>query len=169
MTDFEKISHLIRFGLTAKKMTSKSVIDWADRKINEQNENSVFFDLSLADSANKIIEILSENIEWNFKDDEIRILILSYYKEYLDSNPTIWDEIERELLVYFELLEYDYDRDKPFSFIYYLEEDCCLREDGFGGLVNMPNYLIENLDEYKNNNLLKELLNKEGLEGYEIY
>ena len=89
MTDFEIISHLIRFGLSFKKMSQHTIIEWADRKINEQTKDNLFFELSTAKSKNEVIELLSGKVIWNFNDNQIRIFILSYYKEYLKSNDWI--------------------------------------------------------------------------------
>lgn len=104
MTDFEKMAHLIRFGLSFHKMTRESIVEWADRKINEITDNDLFFDLSTAGTVNNIIDLLSSRIVWDFNNQEIRILILSYYKEYLKANSAKWLDVEKELLGYFQLV-----------------------------------------------------------------
>ncbi len=167
MTDFEKISHLIRFGLSFHKMTIEAIIKWADNKIIAQTNDNIFFNLSTAGTANRIIEILAERVIWNFNNTEIRSLLLSYYKIHVNENLDLWLEIEKELLEYFHLLEYDNSNESSQDFLYYLGDDWHLRKDGFGGILSMPNYLIENLAEFKEYDNLKELLKRQGLSGYE--
>ena len=169
LTDFEKISHLIRFGLSFHKMTTKAITDWADRKINEQPPDNIFFDLVTAQTKNKIIEVLSEKVIWNYKDRELRTLILSYYKSYLINNPTLWMAIEKELIEYFQYLDFENGNDRSEDFLYYLADDWHLRKEGFSGLLTMPEYLTDNLREYNDYNKLKELLKGQGLVGYEVW
>jgi len=168
LTDFEKISHLIRFGLSFHKMTVETIIQWADRKINEQTDNDLFFDLSIAGTANKIVELLSNKVSWNYNNKEIRTLLLSYYRTYLKENSERWLDIEKELLEYFHLLEYDNSNESSQDFLYYLDDDWHLRKEGFGGLLSMPAYLTENLAEFNAYDNLKELLKRQGLSGYEV-
>ena len=87
-------------------MTTKSITEWADRKINEETDNDIFFALSTARTKNEVIELLSGNIVWDYNDGEIKSLILSYYNEYLKINLSSWLSIEKELLEYFNMLEY---------------------------------------------------------------
>jgi len=168
LNDFEKLSHLIRFGLSFKKITPQTVIDWADRKIGEQSYDPIFVDLSSANSINKIIEILSTKVDWDFKDQEIRNLILGYYREYLNQNLGNWSKIQDELLSYYSLFEFASIVNKTDDFLYFLEDDWSLRKGGFGGMVEMPSYLEQNLVEYDNYNQLKKLLLSEGIAGYEL-
>ena len=168
MTDFEKIAHVIRFGLPFHKVTQEAIVNWADNKVNEKDSDNIFFDLSTANNSNKIIELLSDKVDWNFKDPEIRQLILSYYKDFLKANPSKWLDIETELVNFFELIEYESSNDKTDDFLYYLGDDLGLRKDGYGGLLAMPDYLTENLSQYRSYNNLKDLLTKSGLVGYKI-
>ena len=149
-------------------MTTKTISEWADRKINEETNDSLFFDLSTAGTTNKIVELLYERVSWNYNDKEIRTFILSYYKEYLNRNQNNWLEIEKELLDYFQLLEHDDSNNILEDFLYYLADDWNLRKDGFNGLLTMPEYLTDNLREYNDYNNLRELLKREGLSGYEV-
>jgi hypothetical protein len=71
-------------------MTPKTISDWATRKITEQTSDNLFFDLVMAETKNKIIELLNERVVWNYRDLEVRNLILSYYKKYLINNPYIY-------------------------------------------------------------------------------
>lgn len=168
LTDFEKISHLIRFGLSFRKMTTNVITGWAYKKINEQTYDAVFSDLATAETKNKIIEVLSGKVVWNYNDREIRNLILSYYKKYLISNPTLWMDIEKELTEYFQYSDFENGNDRLQDFLYYLTDDWNLRKDGFSGLLTMPEYLADNLSEYNGYHKLKELLKEQGLAGYEV-
>jgi len=149
-------------------MTVETIIQWADRKINEQTDNDLFFDLSIAGTANKIVELLSNKVSWNYNNKEIRTLLLSYYRTYLKENSERWLDIEKELLEYFHLLEYDNSNESSQDFLYYLDDDWHLRKEGFGGLLSMPAYLTENLAEFNAYDNLKELLKRQGLSGYEV-
>jgi len=166
MTDFEKIAHLIRFGLPFKKISRETIIDWADKKIRDGNDES-FYDLSLANDSNKIIEYFSSKVSWDFNNIEIRTLILSYYKEYLKNNKQKWFEVEKELVNYFDLLDYE-PGEQYQDFLYYLSDDIGLRRDGYGGLLNMPDDLINDLSDYSDYNKLNELLTNNGIKGYQI-
>ncbi len=168
MTEFEKIAHLIRFGLSFRKMTKETVINWADNKIIEKDSNEIFLDISTSNNVNKIIEILSVKVNWDFNDKEIRSLVLSYYKEYLKATPNRWEKIEEELLCFYNLIENKNIDDKSQDFLYYLGDDVGLRKDGFGGILEMPEYLIENLSEYENYKDLQELLSNQGLSGFKL-
>jgi hypothetical protein len=158
LTDFEKISHLIRFGLSFNKMSLKTISDWADRKIN---------DLATASTKNKIIELLSERVFWNYRDKEVRSLILSYYKNFLINNPDLWRDIEKELSEYFQYLYFENGNDSLQDFLYYLADDWQLRKEKNQGLLNMPEYLSKNLVEYNGYEELRKLLTEQGLTGYE--
>jgi hypothetical protein len=149
-------------------MTSKTIFDWADRKINEQTSDNLFFDLATAETKNKIIELLSERVVWNYSDMEVRNLILSYYKKYLTNNPSKWLDIEKELLEYFQYLDFENGNDRTQDFLYYLADDWQLRKDKCTGLLNMPEYLSENLVEYDDYDKLRKLLAEEGLTGYDV-
>ena len=149
-------------------MTIETVIEWADSKINEQTDNDKFFGLSTAGTANKIVAIISDRVTWDYNNREIRSLLLSYYNIYLNEHLDLWLNIEKELLEYLHLLEYDNSNDSTQDFLYYLEDDWHLRKDGFGGLLSMPMYLIENLAEFKDYDNLKELLKGQGLSGYDV-
>lgn len=149
-------------------MTTNAITDWAARKINEPAPDNIFFDLVTARTKNKIIEVLSEKVTWNYNDQELRTLILSYYKNYLINNPTLWMDIEKELTGYFQYSDFENGNDRSADFLYYLADDWHLRKDGFSGLLTMPEYLTDNLGEYNDYNKLKELLKGEGLAGYEV-
>jgi hypothetical protein len=168
MTDFEKIAHLVRFGLPFQKITQTTIINWADNKIMETNCDEIFFDLATATNSNKIVEILSTKVDWDFKNNAIRQLILSYYREYLKMNSSNWFNIDAEILDYFTLIEYDNSNDRTDDFLYYLGDDYSLRQEGYGGLLSMPDYLEENLRQYNSYNDLQNLLTKNGLTGYNI-
>ena len=168
VTEFDKISHLIRFGLSFHKMTPEVVNAWADKKILEQPADPIFFDLSTAWTTNKIVEILFQRVNWNFADDEIRDLILSYYNEYLNANPKLWYDIEKEVVDYFDLFRTNFSSEYAEDFLYFLQADWALRRDGFTGLYNMPEHLEDNLSKFKNYNKLKLLLDSQGMTGYEI-
>jgi hypothetical protein len=97
-------------------------------------------------------------VTWDYNNGEIRNLLLSYYKEYLKANGTKWFEVEKELLEYFHLLEYENSNDRIEDFLYSLDDDWHLRKDGFAGLLPMPTYLSENLAEFKDYDKLNYLL-----------
>jgi hypothetical protein len=168
LNDFEKISHLIRFGLSLKKMTPQAINNWADRKIAQPPYDFIFLDLSSTSSINKIIEILSTKVVWDFENNEIRNLILSYYREYLNQNLGNWPKIQDELLAYYSLFEFAGNGNKTDDFLFFLEDDWSLRKGGFGGMVEMPSYLKQNLIEYDNYRQLRQLLASEGIAGYEV-
>lgn len=168
MTDFEKISHLIRFGLSFHKINLQTIIEWAERKIDNGTDENLFFELSIVNSTNRTIELLSEKVIWNFNKKEIRILILSYYNEFLKNNPNKWLEIEIELSEYFQLFNYDDSNNQLDDFLYYLSDDLSLRKSNFNEQLIMPKYLIENLSEYNEYNELRVLLDDQSLRGYEI-
>jgi hypothetical protein len=149
-------------------MTVRTVTNWAEHKINERTENDIFLGLSTARTTNEIVELLSDKVVWNYNDSELRNLLLSYYKRYLENNSSRWFEIEKELLEYFRLLEYDSSNESTQDFLYFLDDDWHLRKDGFDGLLSMPTYLTENLAEFKDLDNLKELLTEQGLSGYEV-
>ncbi len=167
MTDFEKIAHLIRFGLPLKKITVETIIDWADKKIRDENDDK-FYDLSLAKNSNEIIEFFSQKVTWNFNDPEIRNLILSYYREYLKNNEENWPEIEVELSNYSNLIDYELGEQYQ-DFLYLLSDDISLRKDGYGNFImEMPDDLINDLSDYSDYNKLNVLLEKNGIKGYLI-
>jgi hypothetical protein len=166
VTDFDKIAHLIRFGLTFKKMTVQSITDWADKKIDQEPDNSIFFDLVRAHTTNNIIDCFSKTVTWDFNKADIKTLILSYYKEYLDKNRRKWFDIEEELIGFFNYFEYENSSAKSNDFLYYLEEDLALRNAGYSGLVTMPDYLESNLKHFNDYNKLIDLLVGQGLIAY---
>jgi len=168
MTEFETLSHLIRFGLSFHKMTPKVVNEWADKKILEQTTDPIFFDLSTAWTTNKIVEILFQRIKWDFADYEIRDLLLSYYNEYLNANLKLWFDIEKELIDYFDLFGANSNSEYAEDFLYFLQDDWALRRDGFTGLYKMPEHLEDNLSKFKNYSKLKALLDSQGMTGYKI-
>ena len=149
-------------------MTPKTISDWANRKITEQTSDNLFFDLVTAETKNKIIELLTERVVWNYSDLEVRNLILSYYKKYLINNPSVWLDIEKELLDYFQYLDFENGNVRTQDFLYYLADDWQLRKDKYDGLLNMPEYLAENLAEYDDYDKVKKLLTDEGLTGYDV-
>ena len=149
-------------------MTVETIIEWADRKIGEQTDQDIFLDLSTTRTVNSIVELFSNRVVWNYNNNEVRNLLLSYYKIYLKGNLDRWVDIEGELVEYFRLLEYDTSNESVEDFLYFLVDDWRLRKDGYGGLLQMPNYLVENLAEFKDYNKLKELLLGQGLKGYEV-
>lgn len=149
-------------------MTPKTISEWASGKITKQTSDNLFFDLVTAETKNKIIELLTERVVWNYNDLEVRNLILSYYKKYLINNPSVWLDIEKELLDYFQYLDFDNGNDRTQDFLYYLADDWQLRKDKYDGLLNMPEYLSENLAEYDDYDKLKKLLTDEGLTGYDV-
>ncbi len=168
MTDFDKIAHLIRFGLLFRKMTTDTITEWADQKINEGTDNDFFFDLSLAGTTNSIIDLLSTKVAWDYNNGEIRNLLLSYYREYLKANSAKWFDIEKELLEYFYLLEFNDSNERSQDFLYSLDVDWHLRENGFLGSLPMPTYVTESLDEFKDYDKLNDLLKGQGLVGYNV-
>lgn len=149
-------------------MTPKTISDWANRKIAERTFDNLFFDLVTADTKNKIIELLSERVAWNYNDLEVRNLILSYYKKYLTNNPSAWLDIEKELADYFQYLDFENGNDRTQDFLYYLADDWQLRKDQYSGSLNMPEYLSESLVEYDDYDKLKKLLTDEGMTGYDV-
>ncbi len=54
------------------------------------------------------------------------------------------------------------------DFLYFLSDDWQLRKDNNTGLLNMPEYLSENLVEYDDYDKLNKLLVAEGLKGYDV-
>ena len=168
MTDFEKIAHLIRFGITFHKMTIQAIIEWADRKIGEQTDQEIFLDLSTARTVNGIVEVFSNRVTWDFNNKEVRNLLLSYYKIYLNGNIDRWLDIEGELVAYFRLIGYDTSNESVEDFLYFLEDDWQLRRDGYGGILQMPAFLVDKLSEYKDYDKLVDLLKRQELVGYEI-
>ena len=168
MTEKEKIGHLVRFGLALKKIPLTEISKWADYQIGNGKNESLYFDLSFAKSTNQVIEYLTKEIEWNFKSSEIRKLILGYYNEYLKSDSSNWKIIEKELIDYFNYLEYEDGNERAEDFIYYLIDDYNLRNNGFGGSLKMPEFLSEKLSEFDNYQELQELLNRNKINGFEI-
>src|SRR5690606_31787373 len=164
----EKIGHLMRFGLALKKIPFTEISKWADYQIEKGKDDKLYLDLSFAKSTNEVIELLTKDIEWNFKSSEIRNLILGYYNEYLKSDNSKWKIIEKELIDYFNYLEYEDGNERAEDFIYYLIDDYHLRDDGFGGSLKMPNFLTEKLSEFDNYRELQELLNRNKIHGFEI-
>ena len=73
MTDFEKIAHLIRFGLPFHKVLRESIIKWADNKINEKDNDDIFLELSIANNSNKIIELYIKHANKYFNSDKLLI------------------------------------------------------------------------------------------------
>ena len=168
MTEKEKIAHLVRFGLALKKITLSEISKWADKQIENGKNDKLYFDLSFAKSTNEVIEFLTKEIKWNFKSYEIRSLILGYYNEYLKSDNSKWNLIEKELIDFFNYLEYENGNERADDFLYYLIDDYYLRIDGFGGSLKMPNFLIEKLSEFDRYLELQELLNRNNIIGFEI-
>ena len=168
VTEFDTISHLIRFGLSFHKLTPDVVNAWADKKILEQSTEPIFLELSTAWTTNKIVEILFQRVNWDFDDDQIRDLILSYYNKYLDANPELWFDIEKEVVDYFDLFEPYFNSKRAEDFLYSLQDDWALRRDGFNGLYNMPEHLKEKLSEFQNYPKLRALLDSQGMTGFEI-
>lgn len=166
MTDFEKITHLFRFGLSVNRISPNQVIEWADRNIEKGATEDLLFDLALLNSKNEIIDRLSDSIKWSFKCLKIRELILSFYNEHLDNNPKDWKEVEKELIIFFDLQEYDNSNEKSEDFLFVLTDDYQLREEGFTGSLRMPDYLKENLKGYDRINELKRLLKLNKVEGF---
>ncbi len=167
MTEKEKIGHLIRFGLALKKIPFSEISKWADRQIEKGKDDKLYFDLSFAKSTNEVIELLTKEVEWNFKSDEIRELILGYYNEYLKSDNSKWKEIQKELIDFYNYIEFADSNERVEDFIYYLIDDYNLRDDGFGGSLKMPDFLADKLSEY-NYLELQELLNRNEINGFEI-
>lgn len=149
-------------------MKVEAIIEWTDRKINDQTDNDLYFDLSTARTVNRIVELFSNQVAWNYNSEEIRNLLLSYYKVYLRKKLDRWLDIEKELLEYFRLLEYGTSNESVKDFLYYLDDDWHLRKNGYGGVLQMPTFLTENLDEYQDYDKLKDFLNEQGLKGYEV-
>jgi len=149
-------------------MTVESIVEWADRKIREQTDKEIFLDLSTARTVNGIVELFSNRVTWDFKNKEIRNLLLSYYKIYLNVNLDQWIDIERELMEYFRLLDYNTSNESVEDFLYFLEDDWHLRRDGYAGILQMPAFLEDKLSEYKDYDKLVDLLKRQELVGYEI-
>jgi len=149
-------------------MTVESVIEWADRKIKDQTEQEIFLELSTARNVNGIVELFSNRVTWDFNNKEVRNLLLSYYKIYLSENLDQWFDIEKELVEYFRLLEYDTNNESVEDFLYILVDDWHLRRDGYGGILQMPAFLVDKLSEYKDYDKLVDLLKRQELVGYEI-
>ena len=149
-------------------MTVETIIEWADRKIGEQADQDIFLDLSTARTVNGIVELFSNRVNWDFRNKEIRNLLLSYYKIYLNGNLDQWLDIEGELVGYFRLIGYDTSNESVEDFLYFLEDDWQLRRDGYGGILQMPAFLVDKLSEYKDYNKLVDLLKRQELVGYEI-
>ena len=168
MTHLEKISHLIHFGLSFKKMTTETINDWANRKITEGSTDDFFLELFTAGTINKIIEVLSVRVVWNYNDLEFRGLILSYYKKYLILNPSYWLDVEKELVQYFQYLKFESGNDGLEDFLYYLADDYQLRKHSANGLLNMPEYLIDSLMKYDDYDKLQMKLTEEGLSGFTV-
>lgn len=166
MTDFEKITHLFRFGLSVNRISPNQVIEWADRNIEKGATEDLLFDLALLNSKNEIIDRLSDSIKWSFKCLKIRELILSFYNEHLNNNPKDWKEVEKELIIFFDLQEYDNSNEKSEDFLFVLTDDYQLREEGFTGSSRMPDCLKENLKGYDRINELKRLLKLNKVEGF---
>lgn len=168
LTDKEKIGHLIRFGLALKKIPLTEISKWADYQIEKGKNESLYFDLSFAKSTNEVIEFLTKEIEWNFKSSEIRELILGYYNEYLKSDNSKWKKIQKELIDFYNYIEFEDSNERVEDFIYFLIVDYDLRDGGFGGSLKMPDYLTENLSEFDNYQELQKLLKKNNINGFEI-
>lgn len=168
MSDKEKIGHLIRFGLSLKKIQFDEVSKWADFQIEKGTDDSLYFDLSFAKSTNEVIELLTKDIEWNFNSSEIRNLILGYYNEYLKSDHSKWNLIEKELIDYFNYLEYENGNESTEDFIYYLVDDYNLRNNGLLGSLKMPDFLNENLFKFDHYQELQQLLKMNKINGFEI-
>ena len=149
-------------------MTVETVIEWADHKIREQTDQEIFLDLSTARTVNGIVELFTNRVTWDFNNKEVRNLLLSYYKIYLSENLDRWYEIERELVAYFRLIGYDTSNESVEDFLYFLEDDWQLRRDGYGGILQMPAFLVDKLSEYKDYDKLVDLLKRQELVGYEI-
>jgi hypothetical protein len=168
LTEKEKIGHLIRFGLALKKISFSEISKWADKQIEKGKDDKLYFDLSFAKSTNEVIEFLTKEIKWNFKSSEIRNLILGYYNEYLKSDNSKWNIIEKELIDFFNYLEFENGNERAEDFLYYLNDDYHLRIEGFGGSLKMPDFLTEKLSEFDNYLELQELLNRNEIIGFEI-
>jgi hypothetical protein len=168
LTEKEKIGHLVRFGLALKKIPLSEISKWADNQIEKGKDDSLYFDLSFAKSSNEVIEFLTKEIEWDFESSEIRSLILGYYYEYLKSDNSKWTVIEKELIDFFNYLEYENGNERAEDFLYYLNDDYHLRNDGFVGSLKMPDFLTENLSKFDNYQELQGLLKRNKIIGFEI-
>ncbi|MEC3907844.1 hypothetical protein VOI54_12515 [Tamlana sp. 2201CG12-4] len=168
MTEKEKIGHLVRFGLALKKIPLTEISKWADYQIENGKNDNLYFDLSFAKSTNEVIEFLTKDIEWNFKSAEIRELILGYYNEYLKSDNSNWKKIQKELIDFYNYIEYEDSNERVEDFIYYLIDDYHLRNDGFGGSLKMPDFLTEKLSEFDTYQELQKLLKRNKINGFEI-
>lgn len=130
------------------------------------SKEGVFVDLAVAHNSNDVIEILSQSVVWNYNDPSIRSLLMSYYKVLLNNNPGKWIEIEKELVAFFNLLEYENSYLGSQDFLYSLVDDMDLRNDGFGGCLPMPDHLSLILAPFNEYVQLCETLKENGLSGY---
>lgn len=168
LNEKEKIGHLIRFGLSLRKIELGEIIKWADFQIEKGKNDNLYLGLSFAKSTNEVIELLNKEIKWNFKSPEINGLILSYYNESLKCNRSNWGKIQKELMDFYKYFEFEDGNEVVEHFIYFLFDDYHLRNEGFEATLKMPDFLTENLSKFDKYQELLELLNRNNINGFEI-
>ncbi len=168
LNEKEKIGHLIRFGLSLKKIQFEEISKWADFQIERGKNDNLYLDLSFAKSTNEVIELLNKEIKWNFRSPEINDLILAYYNESLKCDKSNWRKIQKELMDFYNYFEFEDANEMIENFIYFLFDDYHLRNEGLEPTLNMPDFLIKNLSNFNKYQELLKLLDRNRINGFEI-
>ena len=162
------IFHLIYFGAISKNIEWDSIINWIEKKFNENCNTDIFIDLVTTNDSKKILEKIANKIELNFNDEEIRNLILSFYNEFIKQYPENIDYIEKDLVDFFNLINYENSNQKYDDFLFEINENYSLKKDGFTGNINLKKYLTKKLEPFKEYSKLLQILRENSLVGYQI-
>jgi hypothetical protein len=142
------IAKVLKTGLMLGYYTNIDVIIWADKLINEGDDDLRLIDISLAgnQNTNTIIEILNL-IEEPEACETVKMYYFSFFNKLLEEQTTNWLSIERELLRFIELIPeciLDFERD----YFSRLHNDYSLRKEKLQSPMIMPQDLESFLKSY---------------------
>ena len=160
--------HLIYYGIISKNIDINSVCTFFENTYLENLSSDFYLELASTSNPNRILEILNNKIYFDFNQNKVRNLILSFYNSYFKNFPEKAVDIQKKLIQYQNLIIYENSNQKCDDFLYGLVVDYNLKKDGFSGSINISKYLQENLNEYHEYDYLQEILSAMKLVGYKL-
>jgi|SRR5690606_2992655 len=140
--------NVIYIGLLFNYLLKDDIIDWADSQIiNNNNDENYIIELSFSSgkTEKEILALLN-----NYMTDDYNSAIEFYFSMFnklMDEGYYDWQKVVKEIVRFYENDFIKEDTEKIFYSI--LVDDYYLRNDGYSGIMKMPEALYSFLSKYK--------------------
>jgi hypothetical protein len=153
-----EIANICRIAFLLGLINKTKITEWSDKMINDGDLDNFYLCLSLSKNNKDILNCFSDAV-YDCQDIDYSVIneyFLGYFKILFgfEGNRLKWAKIQEIIISYFSIIDFQILNESQNFFVLNLRDDYSLRNEGFGGSIDMPIDLIVFLNQF---NLFNEI------------